>query len=265
MKKITFETEGIYGTILGTNYWAFVKEVKGGFTALGDPQSCKDYTHEAFCNVVHKKSIKTFAGYGPKSGVTLDKMRLVMFFDNSKATKKIVNSTKRILNHIERKNGLPTTKMTEVKIVSNKNKGKHGLKSAFVFVADKAYIESPALLHGMIAFLRTMHLYGKPVTYKNILKVLKSENLRDADVLKYVCKYDIMGVLIKNHAKITKGLSLKSVYPKKVTNVIKGNQVNSYHSGFGMVALSRRKLASKAYSKRVLKVLDANNIPKKED
>jgi len=260
MKKITFLDKGMYS--IDTNEWAFVKQIKGGYVTLGDTQTCKDYTHEAICNSIHKNKIKSFCGYNGNAGVVVDKLQFVMFFSSDDDTKKRVISTKRMLNYIERKNGLPTTTITEVKIVSKNHIEKNKLKSAFVFTADKTYIESPALMHGMFAFLRTMHLYGKNITYKNTLKILKSKNIKDAAVLKYVLTNDIMGILIRNHPAIIKGLNLKRIYPKKVTNIVKGKGVASYHGGFGMGALSIQRFAVKVYAKRVLKVLDDNKIQK---
>ena len=113
-------------------------------------------------------------------------------------------------------------------------------------------------MHGLVSFMRTMHHYKTPITYKNLTKILKKIGRQDSPILNFVVENKIMELLIENHKSINVGLTLKDIYPKEVD----AKNAGSYHGSFGMVALGKRKLGSKKYSEKVYKLLDANKIAK---
>ncbi len=233
-----------------SNNWAFVKKVKKGFKVLGEPSSCKDFMHDVICNNIYKRNIHLGTGYPIKAGVCFKHLQIVMFFYKDLNKKRHIYSCKRMLNVIEKANNVKCSTIIEVE-----NKYEHF--HTFVIKADKIYIESPALMHGLVAFLRTMHYYKKNITYKNIVKTLHSSRYKDSDVLKFVIKKNIMNLLMANHKEIYNNLTLKDIYPEKVTNIThSGRNINSYHGGFGMVALQNKTLACKKYNDRVMTVLN---------
>jgi len=252
-----FKLSGVKGSVYGYDkYWALVNRVDDGFELIHTPLSCKDYTHECFANIIHKKSIFNGAGIDcTKFKRELDGLQLAMFFslEDPVLHRKGLYSIKKYINTFEEECGIKKTLITEVEpTVAIKN------TQVFVLTLDKIYIESPALLHGFIAFMRTLKTAKCEVTRDNITNVFeKVDRYADKEILKFVVKHDVFKLIMKNHENIFDGLTLKDIYPDHVTNTTGAG----YHSGFGMVALCSRNLASKAYADKVNKVLDANKIP----
>ena len=240
----------VYGAP-GTNYWSFVRKVRGGYELLAQPMSCKDYIHEALANHLHDSEIFTNTGHGRGKQINMEKFQIVMFFnntcDNFKAN---LYSVKKYINSLEKAHGIKQTSILEIESGFNTCR-------VFIITAPKEYIESPGLHHGLVAMLRTLHYAKKKITKTNVAEVLGNVKHQDYAVLSFVIKHGVYDKLLKHHKRITDGLPLKKVYPKEVTN----KSGTSYHSGFGMVAVCSRRLASKAYSDRVIEVLEEEKIP----
>lgn len=175
-----------------------------------------------------------------------------MFFkDQSKEDfKKQLYSIKRYINTLEKKYDITQTSIIEVDSDYTKIR-------AFVITAPKVYIQSPGLHHGLVAMMRTMHKTSTNITATNVAKVLDTIQYKDTRVLRHMIKYKVFELLLKNHKEIIKSVSLLGAYPKYVDNV----KANTYHSGFGMVAICSHRMASKAYSNAVLKILKREKIP----
>lgn len=251
---------GVYG--ISDKTYCFVKKIdEVNFQALHGPASCKDYTHETIASFIHGVEVGYPLFRNDKEGFVEDfsKLQLVMFFklnNDEDVAKKRLFSVKKYLSAIEKECGIKQTLITEIDII---HKNKPGVR-AFLLTFDKVYVESPALLHGFMAFMRTLSNVGVEVNKKNIEKVLAETTLNDHTILKFILKHDVFRLIMSKHKDIVEGLTLKDIYPIQVTNI--GSKMTSYHSGFGMVALCTHRLASKAYSDKILKVLEENKIPK---
>lgn len=252
--KMTYKNESPYAP--GGNTWAFVKKVKGGFECLSGPMSCKDYIHEGIANKVNEKHLFGSAGTGPDSDIRMDRFQIAMFFDSSEDNFKAnLYSIKKYINSLEKAAGIKQTLITEA------DSGWPGYR-AFVLTCSVAYIESPALHHGLVAMMRTLHYAKVNITKTNVENTITSLGRMDSSVLKFMIEHKVYDLLLKNHKKI-KAIGLKSVYPDAVDNLDGGgSKVTSYHSGFGMVAVCNRRMASKAYSKVVSEILDEAKVPK---
>ncbi len=255
-KKKRFKLSKLVYGAPGTNYWTFVTKIRGGYKALATPMSCKDYIHEAIANNVHDKEIFCCAGHGVGKKINMKKFQIAMFFNNTNNEFKAnLYSIKKYINSLEKTNGITQTSIIEID---------SGYKDCrcFVITAPYEYIESPGLHHGLVAMLRTLHYAKRKITKTNVEKILVNFNIGDSKVLNFMVKHDVYNKLLKHHKRIIKGISLKEIYPKEVTNVIKGTNVSSYHSGYGMVAICAQQIASKAYSDRVIEVLKEEKVPK---
>ncbi|MBV5347498.1 hypothetical protein JZU46_04695 [bacterium] len=256
--KLTGITPSIYGSYDGM--WAFAYRTETGFAMLHNPMHCKDFSHEILANIIHESSI--FSG-----GTTLNTkivpeavygLRLVLFFKlkDAKESKKYLFSVKKYINVIEKGCGIKQTLITEVDTDKS-------LKDcqAFVLTFPKVYIESPALFHAMVAFMRTLKSIDFEVTEKNIGTILESPKFgQDTNILKFITKHNVFKLIMANHNDIFKDRTLKDIYPTKVDNP-KGT---GYHSGFGMVSVCQRVLSSKAYAERIDALLTKHNIPQFE-
>jgi hypothetical protein len=240
----------------GTNYWAFVIKTAGGYKLLGQPMSCKDYIHEAICNNIHESELFSCTGHGNGRYINMEKFQIAMFFSgmapNFKAN---LYSIKKYINSLEKAAGIAHTSIIEID---------SGLEScrAFVITAPKEYIESPVLHHGLVAMLRTLHYADKEITKVNVVKVLSTLHNKDYKVLSFMIKHNVYGLMLKHHKRIMKGVSLKKIYPTTVTNTSNGSNVNSFHSGYGMVAICSQKIASKAYSDKIIGILKEEKVPR---
>jgi hypothetical protein len=238
----------------GPNNWAFVRKIKGGYEVLANPVACKDYIHEAIANKVLNKRRFIGAYTNPDTPINMEKFQIAMFYNNGKDNFKTnLYSIKKYINSLEKAAHIPQTSILEV------DSGYKDLR-AFVITADKAYIESPGLHHALVAMMRTLHYARKNITRSNIIKEINSTRYKDYEVLSFVLKHKVYDILLNNHSKITK-LGLEQVYPGKVDNILRGDPINTYHSGFGMVAICSRKIASKAYANEVIKMLKENKVP----
>jgi len=252
--KLVHNGKLAYG--VATNCWTFVNKVPGGYEALATPMRCKDYMHEAICNRVHNSELYSCTGHGVGKKINIDKFQIAMFFNKTDELFKVnLYSVKKYINSLEKANNVTQTTIIEID---------SGLKDCrcFVITAPKAYIKSPGLAHGLVAMLRTLHHAEKRINKTNVEETLSNLHYKDNSVLAFVIKHGVYDKLLKHHDRIVKGLSLKEIYPKKVTNVIAGNNIASYHGGYGMVAICTQKIASKAYSDRVIEVLTEEKVPK---
>lgn len=255
MKKkrfnLTFEKVVAYGPT--TNNWAFVNKVKGGYEVVSNPMGCKDYIQEGLANKVHNSNICVCSDVNKDTKVNMEKFQIAMFFTpHSPNFKRNLYSIKKYINSLEKKHGLDQTSILEV------NVEKFDKVRGFIITSPKEYIESPALHHGLVAMLRTLHRADKKVTPKNVAEVIEQAGRGDVRILRFAIKHDVLGLLMKNHKKIMKGLTLKDIYPKAT----KGNtKATSYHSGYGLVAVCSRKIFSKAYSNKLVPLLEEAGIP----
>lgn len=253
--KLSNVPSSIYGSFDGQ--WAFAYRTAEGFSLLTNPMHCKDYSHEILANIIHGANI-FHGGETLKYKITPEEiygLRLAIFFKlKEKENKKHLFSVKKYLNIVEKACDIKQTLITEV----STDKALNDDCRAFILTFPKVYIESPALFHALIAFMRTLKSIDTEVTDKNIETILNDPKFRqDIDILKFMVKHDIFKIIMSNHDYIFKGLSLKDIYPAKVTNP-KGA---GYHSGFGMVSLCGRVLSSLEYAQRTTDVLTQHKIP----
>ena len=157
-------------------------------------------------------------------------------------------SAKRYINTIERKNNIPLTTIKEV--VSPKIANR-----AFVLEGDDIYIRSPALLHYMVALLRTVPRYNMNINLKNA-KDFFDKPVKDSTVLNFTHQYNLFNLLMANSDRILEKTTLENIYSGKVPE----DKEVSYHSGYGMVAVMRNKVAPKIYGRNIEKLLEDNNI-----
>ncbi len=243
--KLTINPNPAYG--LSGEQWAFVKKVKGGFETLHKFHSCKDYSHEIITNSVHGSIKFNTVKCNNLDDLKLDKLRIALSFSTSNPNfKKNLYSIKRYLNTIEKSCKVPQTTIVEIE---------SGYENSRVFIlqSDKIYIESPVLMHGLMALMRTMYHAKRNVSVANVQNTIDNIGVRDNAVLKFVIKHDIFELIMGKHKQIFGNLTLKDVYPGKGIG---------YHSGFGMVALWRRKLTAEKYAENVYSVLSKANVPK---
>jgi len=243
-----------YGTP-GTGYWAFVKRTRGGYELLAHPMSCKDYIHEAICNNIHGREIFYSTGHGDGRRINMEKFQIAMFFSSMASDFKAnLYSVKKYINGLENAAGISQTSIIEI------DSGCTDCR-AFVITAPKEYIESPVLHHGLVAMLRTLHYAEQKITKVNVVKILSNIQNKDYKVLRFMIKHNVYGLMLKHHKRIMRDVPLKKIYPVDVTNTSKGNNVSSFHSGYGMVAICSRKIASKAYSDKIIRVLKEEKVP----
>lgn len=252
--KLKYLRSNPYGTPR-SGYWSFVNKIKGGYEVLSDPMSCKDYIHEGLANKINNRYRFTSAGTDQKAPINMKQFQIVMFFTGTdEKFKANLYSVKKYINSLEKKANIKQTSILEV------DADRVNLR-AFILTADKAYIESPALHHALVAMMRTLHHANTRITKNNITDILQSLHYKDSNILHFMLKHKVYDIFLNNHARIAK-LKLTDVYPLEVDNISShGGKVTSYHSGFGMVAMCSRRIASKTYSKVVNEILDENNVP----
>jgi len=240
MAKLYLKAPGlIYG--IGLSEWVFVKKISSNNIQLiaNRTNRCKDYLHEAIANGVHKKTISHFCGYSLSESVeiNLEKLQLVMGIKNIKP----VRSAKRYLNSVERLCGVPLTKLHKCYIPQAK------VQDAYYIEADRIYIESPALLHWLVALIRTADLYPDEVipvkTFEEFL--LKQGNIKDTTTLQWCIRNNAAKILMQYHNKYVKPIPLGNIYNKFLTT----KDTWGFHSGFGMQAVQHNKIHSPEYKR----------------
>lgn len=228
--------------------WAFVKKVGEDYELIHDFYSCKDYTHEMIANAVHKEKVTTNHGVAIFD-LDIDKVQLALLFKNiinkPDTFKEVLYSAKNFFSSLEVKAKLPKTLIKEVSCESKDNR-------AFIITMKKHHIESPVLLHSLLALLRTVILTDKIVTTDNILEILESKKVKDWQVLVYLIKNNILDTLLQKHKEFFTDIDLKEIYP--LQNNIQAH--TNYHSGFGPVALQSKYLCSKVYSEKLYPLID---------
>lgn len=210
--------------------WFFVKETKEKILALGRPQNCKDYMHEALSNVVNNIETNMCCGYNEKSKIHLNKLRIAFYFSDkyldSCGKKTIIKNLGYIqdyMNTFEIKYGWK--KSSIVKMDSN--------AGLFILLKGSSnYIKSSPALHLYIALIRTLTLAKedlKKVNLKLVVNCVLTNSERDINFLyKLHCSKKIK-VLFKYHNEVYKNLRLTTIFP------VRSHQ-GDFHSSFGIEA-----------------------------
>ena len=223
--------------------WAFVKKAGEDYELLHDFFSCKDYTHEMIANAVHKERITTNHGVS-LFDIDADKLQLAILFKNTIKKpddfKECLYSAKNFFSDLEVAAKLPKTLIKEVDC----GKADHRV---FILTMKKHHIESPVLLHSLIALLRTVTAIKKVVTKENILTILENSKIRDWDILVYLIKNNVLATLLNKHKELLSDTDLTEIYPLKE----KIQPHTCYHGGFGPVALKSESLCSGIYAKKL--------------
>lgn len=230
--------------------WAFVKKVGEDYELIHDFYSCKDYMHEMIANAVHGEKITTNHGV---SLFTMDvnKVQLALLVSNKlekpDTFKEVLYSAKNIFSNLETKHNLPKTLIKEVECSKADCR-------VFIITMKKHHIESPVLLHSLIALLRTVITINKVVTEENILDILENNRVKDYSILKYLFKSNLLNILLQKHKDLLgQNVDLKDIYPKQADIP----PHTCYHSGFGPVALQSKYLCSKVYSEKLYPLIDS--------
>jgi len=232
--------------------WAFVHKKEKDYELLHSFLQCKDYMHEIISNSIHDKLI-TLSHGASLFDININNVQIALLvkdkFKNADALKKILYSAKNIFSRLEIKYNLPKTLIKEIACQEYNSK-------VFIITVKKHHIESPVLLHSLIALLRTIVVINKIVNEKNIIKILEESTVKDYMILRYLFKHNLLNILLQKHKELFEDINLKDIYPK-LENIQKGT---SYHSGFGPVALQRKCICSKTYSDKLYPLI--GNIEK---
>ena len=234
--------------------WAFVGKVEKDYELLHGPLTCKDYTHEVICNTVHNERLYT-NGVSKILPLDLEKLQVVIIVPIVKAagkniTKEVVYSAKKIFSSLEIAGGLAKTLIKEVTPDDNPNNN-----SFFILTMKKHMVESPVLLHSLLALIRTTVEIGTILDKDNIDTTFKNGARKDSEILYKLFSSGTLQLLLKEHKTIfAGGVDLTVIYPKK------SESGTSYHSGFGPVALKRNELCSAWYRNTLKELLSTNNI-----
>ena len=229
--------------------WAFVRKVGEDYELIHEFYSCKDYTHEMIANAIHKEKITTNHG-APIFKLGKDKIQLALLLKGKKSNpdtfKEILYSAKNFFSDLEVQAKLPKTLIKEVSCDPSDSR-------AFILTMKKHIVESPVLLHSLLALLRTIILNNKVVTNDNIVEVLESNKTKDWHILVYLIKHNLLETLLNKHKEFFHNVDLKEIYPTQD----KIQSGTTYHSGFGPVALQSKYLCSKLYSEKLYPLLDS--------
>jgi len=237
-----------------TGGWAFVYEKGNTIIILNTFLRCKDYTHEAIANAVWKENIRKYSGYVIKeqySKINLNKLCFCIAVPLNKT--KHISSIKRYINHIERKCNIPITRMKKIHTTKND-------KVFMYFKANKIYIESPVLMHWLIAMLRSSICLNDYYKVKDFNKFLLKKNIKkmtvfDSKIIQWSYKEKVAENLMLFHKKYIKKIPLKRIYPKSIEN-----PGTNYHNDFGMYSFKRDNLFSKAYKEATNKIIQEVGI-----
>lgn len=229
--------------------WAFVKKVGEDYELIHEFFSCKDYTHEMIANAVHNARITTNHGV-PIFELDKDKIQLALLLkgknSNPDTFKEILYSAKNFFSDLEVQAKLPKTLIKEVSCDASYSR-------VFILTMKRHHIESPVLLHSLLALLRTIILNTKVVTKENILEVLESNRSKDWNILVYLIKHNLLETLLNKHKEFFHNVDLREIYPTQD----KIQFGTDYHSGFGPVALQSKCLCSKLYSEKLYPLIDS--------
>ena len=226
----------------GVNMWAFVQKKKRTLYILAELFLCKDWTHEAIANAVHNSNVNISSGYtnpDQYQNINLKEFDAVIL-GNHYSTKAVLVA-KKYINYVEILCGVRPTKIHKIK---------YDDKFIFWYInADRIYIESPVLMHWLIATMRSYMSTDCSSLIQDIEEHLQAKiNSMDNRVLLWALKNNIIEKLMLGHEKHIKPLKLTEVYPKKT-------ELN-YHSGFGLVALRDGYIAAPAYAKALENLME---------
>jgi len=235
-----------------TLQWAFVKKNGKDYELLHDFLSCKDYIHEIISNSIHSKKVTTSL-YAPLLELSKDKLQIALLFkcaDNEAAKlKKVLYSAKKLFSDLEIEAKLPKTLIKEVSC--NKINTK-----VFIITVKRHHIDSPVLLHSLLALLRTVAINRDVVTKDNIITVLEDKRSKDWEILRYLFKNNILNILLNKHKEMFENVDLTAIYPPEVIDTVN----TTYHSGFGPVALKNKRLYSQFYAEKLYQLMDTIKI-----
>ena len=228
-----------------------VVKSEADYKTVGYFYTCKDYIHEYIASRVHGKKVNNVCldEYG-LNNFPLDKLQIVFKFQSPVDViyKKIL-AIKKLFNNYEQQYGV---KKTLVKVISchmNKN------SKFLLFTFGEHYIKSPVLLHAFIAAIRTIYQADAIVKLNNVEEVMANlSQYTDKDILSWAFRDKIIEKLFKYHSEITDELELKDIYPE--TAYATSNKASTYHSGFGLVALSRHLIFSDKYANQLYKLIN---------
>jgi len=235
--------------------WMFVEKRGNNYAILRDFLTCKDYIHEIIGGKINNHNVRQV--FNNCDRVHTDKLLMVMVFDKKKYPdiKKRIFLTMAYIQRFEAYEGVPLTRFKELTCKEAKQNGKD--MAVFLIEGDVTYIESPVLLHWMIATLRSMpystNLMKADFDFDAIYNKL---NYGDISILVFMHKHKIAAKLMKHHVAKIRPLGLKKIYPKEVDK-------GSYHSCFGIWAACKNELGSPKYRKAINAIFKEEKIPYK--
>ena len=226
----------------GVNMWSFVQKKKRTLYILAELFLCKDWMHEAIANAIHNSNVNISSGYtnpDQYQNINLKEFDAVIL-GNHYSTKAVLVA-KKYINYVEILCGVRPTKIHKIK---------YDDKFIFWYInADRIYIESPVLMHWLIATMRSYMSTDCSSLIQDIEEHLQAKiNSMDNRVLLWALKNNIIEKLMLGHEKHIKPLKLTEVYPKETEL--------SYHSGFGLVALRDGYIAAPAYAKALENLME---------
>ena len=241
MAKIILEDTSLaYG--ISVAEWFFVtKTTKTKLKTISRGNNCKDYLHEAIANKVHHKDISLFCGY-PRylaKKINLEQTQLIIGIRNLKP----VRSAKRYINSLERQYNKNLTRIHKC------NSLKGNCNNAYYIEADRMYMESPALLHWLIALIRTTSIYpNEPIPVKQFESFVEERlPVKDTTTLQWCIKNKAAQALMKYHTKYIKPIPITNIYNRFLTT----ENTWCFHSGFGMKAVQYNKIHSPEYRRAI--------------
>jgi hypothetical protein len=225
--------------------WVFANKNKCTVNFLSRTLLCKDYTHEAILNRVWKTNKAKHCSYTSDvqyNSIKLSKLSLVLFVRSQNLS--LVKNAKRYINHIEYKYGY---KKTSMRICKFNNEHANNVVTLYLD-GPSIYLKSPALLHWLIALIRTADYENKDIVpARKFSNTVQNFTKKDYSILEWATKRKIPEMLFKYHEELVEPIDFKKIYPKCVTNP----EGYGVHSGFGLAALCSEKLYSKAYMKAI--------------
>lgn len=236
----------------GTSGWMFVRKEGDDYIAEENLLTCKDYMHEIIGGHVNNTRTTTVVKKKVADDLSTDKLLMVMGFDD-RTHKDISARLFLTMAYINKVEGFEGQSMTTFEKLEFKNGG-----TPFLIKGSPMYIESPVLLHWLVATLRSMPFSSKLMDAEfDFDTIYKEFDSRDAKVLKFMYKHKIAEALMRHHDDIIKPLGLKKVYPPQAKLLPNTN----YHSSFGIWSACSDSLGSRDYKKAINKVFKAENIP----